>query len=175
MNTMKFPRIISMVLASSLATNAFIATPMRQNVIAKSTSSSLSLFGSHCMKRSIGGAHVTRKPFPYANDVRVISTTTSRSMILDRLFGSGGGAMAQGIVYENLDHPGPELANAAKNGQVLTVSERDPNLHIATFAGGCFWGIELAYQRVPGVVYTAVGYTQGKEIGKYILLFHVMM
>lgn len=26
---------------------------------------------------------------------------------------------------------------------------------------GCFWGIELAFQRVPGVVKTEVGYTQG--------------
>lgn len=31
----------------------------------------------------------------------------------------------------------------------------------ATFAAGCFWSVELAYQRVPGVVKTAVGYTQG--------------
>jgi peptide methionine sulfoxide reductase MsrA len=28
---------------------------------------------------------------------------------------------------------------------------------IATFGGGCFWGIELAYQRVPGVIETSVG------------------
>jgi len=32
----------------------------------------------------------------------------------------------------------------------------------ATFAGGCFWGLELAYQREAGVVGTAVGYTQGE-------------
>ena len=32
----------------------------------------------------------------------------------------------------------------------------------ATVAGGCFWGLELAYQREPGVVGTAVGYTQGE-------------
>lgn len=24
---------------------------------------------------------------------------------------------------------------------------------VATFAAGCFWGIELAYQRVPGIIY----------------------
>jgi len=35
---------------------------------------------------------------------------------------------------------------------------------VATFALGCFWGGELAYQRVPGVVGTRVGYTQGTVI-----------
>mmetsp|Transcript_14309 Transcript_14309/g.23797 ORF Transcript_14309/g.23797 Transcript_14309/m.23797 type:complete len:194 (+) Transcript_14309:39-620(+) len=34
---------------------------------------------------------------------------------------------------------------------------------IATVAGGCFWGIELAFQRVPGVIQTQVGYTQGHK------------
>ena len=32
---------------------------------------------------------------------------------------------------------------------------------VATMAGGCFWGLELAYQREPGVIATCVGYTQG--------------
>ena len=27
------------------------------------------------------------------------------------------------------------------------------------FGGGCFWGLELAFQRVPGVLRTAVGCT----------------
>lgn len=34
----------------------------------------------------------------------------------------------------------------------------------ATFAGGCFWGLELAYQRTPGVLCTCAGYTQGHAI-----------
>mmetsp|Transcript_15962 Transcript_15962/g.18186 ORF Transcript_15962/g.18186 Transcript_15962/m.18186 type:complete len:369 (+) Transcript_15962:98-1204(+) len=34
---------------------------------------------------------------------------------------------------------------------------------IMTIALGCFWGGELEYMRVPGVVGTAVGYTQGQK------------
>ena len=33
----------------------------------------------------------------------------------------------------------------------------------ATFAAGCFWGVQLAFQRVPGVASTMVGYTAGSK------------
>lgn len=32
---------------------------------------------------------------------------------------------------------------------------------MATFGAGCFWGPELMFARVPGVVSTEVGYSQG--------------
>lgn len=42
--------------------------------------------------------------------------------------------------------------------------ETTSKYEVATFGLGCFWGGELAYQRLPGVVSTAVGYTQGEKV-----------
>ncbi|XP_004146896.2 peptide methionine sulfoxide reductase A1 [Cucumis sativus] len=36
-----------------------------------------------------------------------------------------------------------------------------PGQQFAQFGAGCFWGVELGFQRVPGVTKTEVGYTQG--------------
>ncbi|GAB2212226.1 hypothetical protein Droror1_Dr00025577, partial [Drosera rotundifolia] len=36
-----------------------------------------------------------------------------------------------------------------------------PGHQFAQFGAGCFWGVELAFQRVPGVTKTEVGYSQG--------------
>jgi len=53
-----------------------------------------------------------------------------------------------------------EAGERAVAGEVSALS-KDGRYEVATFAGGCFWGTELHFQRIPGVVATCVGYTQG--------------
>mmetsp|Transcript_14548 Transcript_14548/g.24205 ORF Transcript_14548/g.24205 Transcript_14548/m.24205 type:complete len:358 (-) Transcript_14548:155-1228(-) len=79
----------------------------------------------------------------------------------------GGGRQAQATVTElteeicalDTNHPlaGVRMLMDVELKEVKAASA----FEVATFAGGCFWGLELAYQREPGVVGTAVGYTQG--------------
>jgi peptide-methionine (S)-S-oxide reductase len=51
-----------------------------------------------------------------------------------------------------------EPKNAEKAGQAAETSEKYP---FATFAAGCFWGIEHAFSQVPGVKATRVGFMGG--------------
>lgn len=99
-------------------------------------------------------------------------SSSALSMIFEKFFSSlgGGGAFGLKIDYNAMSYPVPELASLALSSTVPEEIERtEPETsqtslyNVATFAGGCFWGLELAYQRVPGVEFTAVGYTQGRE------------
>ena len=48
---------------------------------------------------------------------------------------------------------------------MMVVTAQASDMESATFGLGCFWGPELAFQRVPGVLATAVGYSQGAKPG----------
>lgn len=93
-------------------------------------------------KKSIGG-------------VRTIASTAVVASMFRSVKGGGGRDYSD---LESGTFPA-ETAEYALANEVKSIS-KDGHA-IATFGGGCFWGVELMFQRVPGVVGTAVGYTQG--------------
>eukprot|EP00252_Welwitschia_mirabilis_P025982 TRINITY_DN831_c0_g1_i1.p1 TRINITY_DN831_c0_g1~~TRINITY_DN831_c0_g1_i1.p1 ORF type:complete len:267 (-),score=12.91 TRINITY_DN831_c0_g1_i1:271-1071(-) len=55
-------------------------------------------------------------------------------------------------------------APSAENSSIAQGPDDDvpaAGQQFAQFGAGCFWGVELAFQRVPGVTKTEVGYSQG--------------
>jgi len=61
--------------------------------------------------------------------------------------------------YAELTGPPAEQAKHAFSGVVPTRSEE--GWAVATFAAGCFWGPQLLFDRLEGVMSTTVGYVQG--------------
>lgn len=67
---------------------------------------------------------------------------------------------------------GPVKGFNSPEVQQIVTKKHDPTMNkiskeegeMATFAAGCFWGVQLAFQRVPGVASSMVGYTAGPKL-----------
>ncbi|KAI7839817.1 hypothetical protein COHA_006438 [Chlorella ohadii] len=57
---------------------------------------------------------------------------------------------------------GAAMSHGSNKPAAWPPANRQADEQLATFAGGCFWSVELAFQRVPGVVATCAGYAQGQ-------------
>mmetsp|Transcript_11075 Transcript_11075/g.26878 ORF Transcript_11075/g.26878 Transcript_11075/m.26878 type:complete len:283 (-) Transcript_11075:181-1029(-) len=123
---------------------------------------------AHSLKWSVGPATTASPPFlraahsgrtPLAFGGNFGGLRKSGMGLLDTLLGGGGKR-----TYTDLA-PGSYPAEAAEYAEAKEVKAVNKDgLSIAMFGGGCFWGLELAYQRVPGVVGTACGYAQGQVV-----------
>lgn len=54
-------------------------------------------------------------------------------------------------------------ATADKQANDTEFAPDNPDLAVATFAGGCFWCVEAGYEKIPGVVEAVSGYAGGEE------------
>jgi methionine-S-sulfoxide reductase len=54
------------------------------------------------------------------------------------------------------------MATLAPAGAQAQAPKPEPAPAVATFAGGCFWCVEEAFEKVPGVIRAVSGYTGGK-------------
>ena len=66
-----------------------------------------------------------------------------------------------------------EKASVSQGGKTVKKTEisKDADLHEIYLAGGCFWGVEEYFSRVPGVTDAVSGYANGRgETTKYELI-----
>jgi hypothetical protein len=84
------------------------------------------------------------------------SITFNRIRQISNMMGTSNSAPAKTAATSPVTSTATSEVKGAASDATKPTSEYE--VQTATFGAGCFWSVELAFQRVPGVTYTAVGY-----------------